>query len=202
MEPRICTIADCDGSAHARGLCLAHYARLQRTGDPLSGGPIARQPRKRTLAERFWSKVSIGADDACWEWGAWRTPLGYGRIQVGGRAGASRPAHRVAYMLHSGLDDLPSDVVIRHSCNNPPCCNPAHLAPGSHADNTADKVRANRQARGTMHPMAKLVDADVIAIRCAAKAGRSKAALAREFGVSESLIRLVVRHQAWKHVTS
>ena len=41
--------------------------------------------------------------------------------------------------------------VVRHACDNPPCCNPLHLLGGTHADNVADKVRRGRVPRGETH---------------------------------------------------
>lgn len=57
--------------------------------------------------------------------------------------------HRVAYALNAGIspDEIPAGIEIRHYvCNNPICCNPAHLLPGTSADNKADAI-----AIGTMH---------------------------------------------------
>jgi hypothetical protein len=69
-----------------------------------------------------------------------------------------------------------------HHCDNPLCCNPAHLTPGTHADNTADKVAKGRQYR-------KLAEADKAAIRERhAAGGVSMRALAREYGVAHPQI--------------
>jgi hypothetical protein len=38
-------------------------------------------------------------------------------------------------------------VVIRHSCDNRPCCEPLHLLSGTHADNVQDRVARGRTAR-------------------------------------------------------
>lgn len=52
-------------------------------------------------------------------------------------------AHRVAYWLTTG--EWPADHVVRHTCDNPPCVNPAHLLLGTHSDNTQDKMDRGRQ---------------------------------------------------------
>lgn len=73
---------------------------------------------------RFWSKVLIG--DGCWEWQAYRTPLGYGRYGVrqdGERK--IRGAHRVAYEMIIGR--IPEGLDLDHLCRNPPCVRPDHL---------------------------------------------------------------------------
>ena len=56
---------------------------------------------------------------------------------------AGRPlrAHRMAYEVAKG--DIPEGMHILHSCDNPKCCNPAHLRPGTHQENMDDM-----QARG------------------------------------------------------
>jgi hypothetical protein len=56
-------------------------------------------------------------------------------------------AHRRALELATG-QSIPAGQLVRHSCDNPPCCNPAHLSTGTHADNAADMVARGRSTRG------------------------------------------------------
>lgn len=56
---------------------------------------------------------------------------------------ADAKTHRVSYFLtHGHLP--PAPLVIRHTCDNPPCCNPAHLVPGTYQDNARDCVERGR----------------------------------------------------------
>jgi len=52
-------------------------------------------------------------------------------------------AHRWSYEHHYGVSLTPK-IVIRHACDNPACCNPLHLLPGTQADNVQDAVKRNR----------------------------------------------------------
>ncbi|WP_051531721.1 HNH endonuclease [Sphingomonas sp. URHD0057] len=93
--------------------------------------------------DAFWAKVERGGEDECWPFIGSRT-VGYGYFYWGSSFGVR--AHRVAYSLTHNIE-LRRDDVILHRCDNPPCCNPAHLTLGTHADNVADKVAKGR-ARG------------------------------------------------------
>lgn len=93
-----------------------------------------------------------------------------------------------------------------HLCDNPPCVNPAHLRSGTPSDNRQDcvgKGRDNRtlRVRGERSPHAKLTEDDVREIRRRVANGEAKRALAREFGVSDTLIRYVATRRAWRYLT-
>lgn len=88
--------------------------------------------------ERFLEKIEK-IDGGCWFWTGTLTTFGYGVLRVDGR---NVGAHRVAYELFVGpIDD---GMNILHGCDNPPCCNPAHLRQGTQAENIADMVARNR----------------------------------------------------------
>ena len=162
--------------------------------------------------QKFWASVRKGAPDECWEWQKCRAAFGYGNIRAGGRTWT---AHRMSFLLHGGVLQSRSDHV-RHTCDNPPCVNPAHLVSGSHADNMRDAAERGRfpsgkrhftyrhpellnPVRGTDHPHAKLTDEDVCKIRHLASEGLSFRALGRIFGVGHAPIAKIVRRLAWRH---
>lgn len=94
------------------------------------------------LSDRFWSKVDrSGGPHACWPWLAKRARNGYGSFWYEGR---NVSAHRVAHVLAHG--PVPAGLLVMHSCDNRPCCNPAHLSAGTASDNAHDKFRKGRGA--------------------------------------------------------
>lgn len=131
--------------------CGAVYGRRRRPSGKLEL-MSAFQPRRfcspqcratRTGAERkipFWDRVDrSGGPDACWPWTGARNTFGYGNV---GENGFTLTASRVAYELTYGF--IPPGEgyhgnVVRHTCDNPPCCNPRHLVLGTQADNNHDR---------------------------------------------------------------
>lgn len=92
------------------------------------------------VPERFWAKVDRdGGPEACWPWQGSLDGKGYGRVWLNG---VMAKAHRVALEL-SGVR-VPSDMYVMHSCDNRPCCNPAHLGVGTSSDNARDMVAKDR----------------------------------------------------------
>lgn len=53
---------------------------------------------------------------------------------------------------------------------------------------------------GEGHPMAKLAEADVLAIRAAHADGLSCYALARQYGVTPPTISNIVSRKSWRHI--
>lgn len=97
-------------------------------------------PKPRPVMERLVENVDMsGGPNACWPWMKARNEHGYGIMRV---AGKNVRAHRVARFM--GRDPGPH-VKVRHSCDNPPCCNPLHLLTGTQADNVADMRERKRR---------------------------------------------------------
>lgn len=137
---------------------------------------------------RFFSKVSAPTNVGCMEWMGCIGRGGYGHIRWNRRV---TDAHRVALYLATG--EWPTRHVL-HSCDNPRCCNPAHLREGTHQENMKDC--ANRKRNRSPRPgngRAKLSADDIISIRRRFNSGETnKSALAREFGVTAPRIRQIV----------
>jgi hypothetical protein len=144
-------------------------------------------------SERFWRKVAKGDLDVCWEWQGAKTGSGYGNFWLG----KATKAHRVAYQLTHG--ELPTELVVMHTCDNRPCCNPSHLKLGTHQENSQDMVSKSRQSRmsGEKHGMSKLTADEVSTIRQLLKGGERCNKIAQRFGVNRSHISNIKAGRTW-----
>lgn len=142
-----------------------------------------------TLAH-FWGRVSVGPSGQCWNWTGRHNDKGYGRF------GATM-AHRIAYSLVKG--DIGEGLVVRHVCDNPACCNPAHLLVGTQTDNMADAIERNRLHCGASNPRAKLTEDDVRAIRKNPE-GLTLAELSEKYGVSPASLSGIRNGKTWRHL--
>ncbi len=140
--------------------------------------------------ERFWSKVDKSGD--CWEWTAGKQKSGYGRFKVNGK---QKRAHR--YVLELEGVDIPSDMCVCHTCDNPGRVNPDHLWLGTIAENQRDMAEKGRSTLGRRSPLAKLTETDVRWIR---QLGASNAKVGKCFGVVNSHISRIRRGQSWSHI--
>lgn len=94
--------------------------------------------RLTELAPRFWQRVQVGAPTSCWPWTGPTVPFGHGRYD----SPVGNLAHRYAWALANLA--APGSRLVRHKCDNPPCCNPRHLELGTYADNAQDAVVRGR----------------------------------------------------------
>lgn len=86
-----------------------------------------------------------GGEDACWPWTG----------STGGGTGKSKPrpyfqvdgkkwlAYRLVWLLVYG-EELPSEVMLCHKCDNSICCNPKHLEKGDNQSNMDEMVERDR----------------------------------------------------------
>jgi hypothetical protein len=144
--------------------------------------------------ERVWAFVDKRGPDECWPWtGRSRTKHGYGMVH--GRNYVGTPyGHRLILQEKLGRVLLPEEQT-RHSCDNPSCCNPAHLSVGSEQDNKDDMVRRGRQQRGSGHWNAKLTPAQVLAIRTDSRPSRL---VAPEYGITDRSVRRIRQGIRWR----
>lgn len=137
----------------------------------------------------FWGKYQWV--DGCLEWTGSRDPDGYGRVWVPSQR-RHLSAHRVAWELHHGSTTLH----VLHHCDNPPCG--CHLFVGTDKMNSDDKIAKGRLVippprYGVANNKATLTERQVIELRRRYSAGETQTALAREFGVHQTTISLIVR---------
>ncbi|KKM71988.1 hypothetical protein LCGC14_1424930 [marine sediment metagenome] len=145
---------------------------------------------------KFWSLVDIAGPKDCWEWQSTRWAFGYGYYFTG--VGRPERAHVIAYCLHHGLEpeDL-NGLLTCHSCDNPPCCNPAHLWLGTRADNNRDCREKDRQNCGRNGR--KRSEQDIKEIRELFTGGiYSAMELSGLYGTSISNLYSIVRWETWK----
>lgn len=160
-------------------------------------------PRNRwcSLYCRLVDQVDQSAGpNACWPWTRSMDKNGYGEIRINHE---TYFAHRVSLQILGYTEVRVSDVV-RHKCDNPICCNPAHLIIGTQADNVMDMHERNRQqayknqAKGSAHHQAK-IDED-LALAIFNDRGPRRLVAAR-FGVSENTVQRIFYGKSWNHVT-
>lgn len=159
------------------------------------------------VLERFYNKVEKSDNpDGCWLWTGSISKAGYGVI---GANGKGIYTHRFIYEHFKGT--IPDGMFVCHTCDNPACCNPAHLWLGTHKENMRDMARKER-AVYQRHPekaprgeqvtqFVKLTAQDVREIRRRnALGGVSYLDLAQQYGVDRTNIGCIVRRVSWKHI--
>lgn len=103
--------------------------------------------------------------------------------------------HRLVYEQEVGK--IPEGLVILHSCDNPSCINPDHLSVGTIAENQLDKVKKNRQAKGSQNGNSKLTEEQVLEIRAD---NRPVKEIAEDYKVSTVTIYGIKNKQYWRNV--
>ena len=202
-------------------ICGASITRRQRRGgsrDPARGLNRRRllhpagerkgrvMPRQNTEAD-FWKRVEKGG--GCWEWKGSFFPAGYGKF---GMAGKKTGAHRAAWLFAHG--EIPSGLLVCHTCDNRKCVRPDHLFLGTHKDNGQDASRKGRLPtgdrnvgrqragiqRGENNGYAKMKESWVVEARRRRASGETLGAIAKDYGVAMETIFDATSGRTWKHL--
>jgi hypothetical protein len=114
---------------------------LQELGIMGVRGTAMTNPDIALANERIDGYIDKRGPDDCWLWTDAQNGDGYGWIRVGGK---KYLFDRLAQMVATGTN--PDKRGVRQSCNNPACCNPAHLRAGTERENADDIHRSQRGA--------------------------------------------------------
>lgn len=136
---------------------------------------------RKSVEDRFWSKVDIKGEDECWNWTPSKNNGEYGRFWIGG---SYIKAHRLSYEITFNI--IPRGLCVCHKCDNPSCVNPKHLFLGTVGDNNRDIRNKGRYSdrNGVGNGNHKLTTDDVRVIKHMLTNGASLRKIARVVGVS------------------
>lgn len=147
---------------------------------------VKRQTKPAPYRFRDMLKKKRGSD--CIEFKTVDLSTGYGKFRVDDKIWR---AHRYAYFLHHG--QVPP--LLRHTCNNPMCCNVLHLKPGTNQQNSEDMVAAGRQGKLLKPEQVKLI------VKMHLKRGHTITKLAERYSVGVSTISNIITGKTWSKVT-
>lgn len=144
--------------------------------------------------ERYANRIAIPEDkSACWIWIGASHEDGYGCLRRGRK---NIRATRAAFECIHG-DGSAANLVIRHTCDCPPCVNPNHLRGGSYKD----AVTRGRIAYGPRHGNAKLSENDIQQMLALAHGGMLGNEIAARFGVAATTVSGIIRGKHWRRLT-
>ena len=149
---------------------------------------------KPLIRDTFWDHVAVAGPDDCWPWLRGTIPSGYGVLV--GPEGKQVGAHVYAFYLTHG--HWPEQMTL-HSCDNPPCCNPAHLRDGSGSDNVQDMLARGRHRppgiRGERHGTARVTECGVVVIKQMIEAGHTQRSVGAFLGMHHTAVGYILRHR-------
>lgn len=100
--------------------------------------------------DEILSNYTVDPITGCWLWLSAKRGKGYGAAWSKERREIV-DTHRYFYQAHNG--PIPEGLLVRHSCDNPLCCNPEHLLVGTVQDNSDDMVKRGRSTKGAKNAM-------------------------------------------------
>jgi len=174
--------------------------------------------RELSLMVRVWAKI-LPVESGCWEWQGSTDISGYARISY------KNQPELVSRILLSKIvkKELTRLEYACHKCDNPRCCNPAHLFLGTPKDNTDDMMKKRRHIcfinpnkmrevglrmkkflprfEGESHPQAKLTEKEVLEIRTMYVPRKvTLKSIARIYKIDYTTVSDIIRRKIWTHI--
>lgn len=166
-------------------------------------------------SERFWRNVDkSGGPNACWVWTGSTNSSGYGHFLLKRKHWGS---HRLVLSLRTGF--RPKELFCCHKCDNPPCCNPAHLFWGTSAENNTDsrqkgrawtstpeqikrahEVLVKRYEDGILPASARFTEAEVLDMRTRWANGETQDSIAKSYKAGPSTVGKIVRRTSYRTI--
>jgi len=103
------------------------------------------------------------------------------------------------YMFEKFKGEIPTNKILRHTCNNSMCINPDHLILGTHKDNMEDMVKSGHSLKGENHHNSKLTLQKIKEI-IQNKISTTKE-LAQKYNISGRQIRYIKAGKRWKDIS-
>jgi hypothetical protein len=140
---KICPRCTANREVRTRGVCMACYMRIRRAA--AKTGP--RRRNGETIAQllaakdQSWQSKLDGrtvTQGGCHLWTGPTNRAGYGVVHIGLH---TLLVHRLVHAIKTG--NAMAEVVM-HTCDDPLCCNPAHLRAGTYQDSMEDMRQKGR----------------------------------------------------------
>ena len=169
---------------------------------PMKNSPRAYTPRdmktKSGEAIKFFEKAISYTGDDCLIWPYRKSWNGYAMMRSKGGQSVCR---MICEKIHG-----PRPTAIHessHSCGNGKkgCVTPAHLRWATPKENAADKIIHGKVLAGEKNPWSRLNAVQVHSIRVlCGMIGKHQREIAKQFGISQSQVSIIVRREEWRHV--
>ena len=141
----------------------------------------------RILIERFNLKIEK-LESGCWIFTGCKNGKNYGVFNNP----YERTAHRFSWLINNG--EIPKNLMVLHTCDNPPCIRIDHLWLGTAKDNTLDMVKKNRSKvpeapkRGEDNINAKITNEQAFQIVKLIEDGKTTTEIIKELSIGRSII--------------
>jgi hypothetical protein len=178
------------------GWCERHRKLAQN-----NGSPTTRKRAGRGSLLALVRAATVSTTEEC------IIPTGWEQRPIVRLDGVQMTAARAVWTLAHGD---PGEAHVLHSCNEGDgshgCINLRHLRTGDNADNTRDRMEAERQARGEGHGGHVLTEEEVQELRRRHVPGTgpynrgNTRDLAEEYGVAMSTVRNAVSGRSWTYL--